>query len=282
MLRWINLILVSLGVFSATVLAEPVELLMPNKLMAKAEFRKGDSGKPAIVLMHGFLQTHEFPTIHRLIEGLSSAGFSVLAPTLTLGVSHRKQSLACEAIHTHTMGDGAKEIATWVAWLKSKKVSSIVLVGHSFGGVESLAYLSVQRDPLVHKLIAISAVEGRLKVDGPARAKLIKETRAMVKAHDKSLITEHFSFCKMYRSTPESMLSYLEWTPDRIIVEAGRLPIPTSFIMGGSDDRLGPNWIERLQQTKAKVRVIQGANHFMDGEFEFDLLDNVLLELKAL
>jgi hypothetical protein len=37
-----------------------------------------------------------------------------------------------------------------------------------------------------------------------------------------------------------------------------------------------------LRQTKAKVRVIEGANHFMDGDFEFDLLDTVLLELKAL
>lgn len=273
---------VLLAFFSASALAEPVELVLPNKLTAKAEYRKGEPGKPTVLLVHGFLQTHEFPTIHRLTEGLSSAGYGVLAPTLTLGVTHRKQSLACEAIHTHTMVGGTREIASWLEWLKAKKTTSIVLLGHSFGSVVTLAYLSSQRDPQVRKLIGVSAVEGRLKVDGALRDRLIKETRALVKAHDKQLITQQFSFCQKYRATPESMLSYLEWTPGRILNEAGRLPIQTTFIMGSRDDRLGPNWIEQLQKTKAKVRVIEGANHFMDGDFEFDMLDSVLLELKTL
>jgi hypothetical protein len=104
----------------------------------------------------------------------------------------------------------------------------------------------------------------------------------LVKEKDKHLITQQFSFCKKYRATPVSMLSYLEWTPQRIIAEAGRLQIPSTFIMGSRDDRLGPSWIDQLQKTKSKVRVIEGANHFMDGDFEFDLLDNVLLELKLL
>jgi pimeloyl-ACP methyl ester carboxylesterase len=282
MLRWIFRVLLSLAAYSSPALAELVELVMPNKLTAKAEFHKGDPAKPTVLLVHGFLQTYEFPTIYRLTEGLASAGYSVLAPTLTLGVTHRKQSLACEAIHTHTIQDGAKELAVWVDWLKARKASAIVLVGHSFGSVETLSYLSAYREPLVRKLIGVSAVEGRLKVDGPRRGKVIKETRALLKAHNKSLITEQFSFCQKYRATPESMLSYLEWTPDRIITEASRLPMPATFIMGSRDDRLGANWIERLRQTKAKVRVIEGANHFMDGDFEFDLLDTVLLELKAL
>jgi pimeloyl-ACP methyl ester carboxylesterase len=279
MARWYFLFLAA---FAVAALADPVELVLPNKLTARAEFRQGDAGKPVVLLVHGFLQTHEFPTIHRLTEGLASAGYSVLAPTLTLGVTHRKQSLACEAINTHTMTDGAKELSAWLNWLKARKLNSVVLVGHSFGSIGTLAFLITQRDPSVKKLIGISAVEGRMKVDGPARDKLIKETRALVNAHDKRLITQQFSFCQKFRATPESMLSYLEWTPERILREAGHLPIPAAFIMGSRDDRLGPNWIERLQKSKAKVRVIEGANHFMDGDFEFDLLDSVLLELKAI
>jgi pimeloyl-ACP methyl ester carboxylesterase len=180
------------------------------------------------------------------------------------------------------MGEGTTEIAAWVTWLKQRKTSAIVLVGHSFGSVETLAYLSAQRDPAVRKLIGVSAVEGRMKVDGVAREKLVQATRALVNTHDKKLITQQFSFCQKYRATPSSMLSYLVWTPDRIIAEAERIRVPTTFIMGSRDDRLGANWIERLQKSKSKVRVIQGANHFMDGDFEFDLLDTVLLELKTL
>ncbi len=279
-MRWIFLLFMM--VFAVPAYAETVEAVMPNKQMARAEFRKGDADKPTVLLMHGFLQTHEFPTIHRLTEGLSSAGYSVLAPTLTLGVSHRKQSLPCEAIHTHTMGDAGNELATWLDWLKVRKTGPVVLVGHSFGSIGTLAFLLSHRDASVRKLIGISAVEGRLKVDGAARDQLVKTLRAKVKAHNKSLVAQQFSFCQKYRASPESMLSYLEWTPERILADAGRVSSPTTFIMGSRDDRLGANWIDRLKQTKAKVRVIDGANHFMDGDFEFDLLDSVLLELKAI
>ncbi len=279
MVRWIFLALAAVAV---SAFAEPVELQMPNKVVAKAEYRAGEAGKPTVLLMHGFLQTHEFPTIQRLADGLASAGYSVLAPTLTLGVTHRKQSLACEAIHTHTIGDGAKEIAQWVNWLKARNASSIVLVGHSFGSVETLVYMSAQRDPLVRKLIGVSAVEGRLKVDGAQREKVIEELRALVKKGDKKLFTQAFSFCPKYLATPQSMLSHLEWTPERILKTASHLPIPVVFIMGSKDDRIGVNWIDQLRKSRLKVRVIEGANHFMDGDFEFDLLDNVLLELKSL
>jgi hypothetical protein len=42
--------------------AEPVTLTLPNHLVALAEYRKGADDMPAVILLHGFLQTHEFPT----------------------------------------------------------------------------------------------------------------------------------------------------------------------------------------------------------------------------
>jgi len=267
--------------FAMQAFAEPVELLLPNKLVAKAEFRSGEAGKPAILLMHGFLQTHEFPTIHRLVDGLASEGYSVLAPTLTLGVTHRKQSQACEAINVHTMADATMEVQLWVDWLKARRVSSVVLLGHSFGSVVALAYLGNQQHNPVDKLIGVSAAEGRLKTDRAQREKLITKARALVKSNSRNLMTEQLSFCQKYRATPAGMLSYLEWTPERLLREVRRQPTPTTFIMGSRDDRLGPGWIEQLKQTRAKVHVIEGANHFMDGDYEFDMLDTVLAELKT-
>jgi pimeloyl-ACP methyl ester carboxylesterase len=275
-------VFLALALVAVSAFADPVELQLPNNVVAHADYVAGEANKPTVLLLHGFLQTKEFPTIRRLADGLASAGYGVLTPTLSLGVTHRKQSVACEALHTHTMNEGSSELVQWVAWLKQRKVTSIVLVGHSFGSIETLVYLSQHRDPLVRKLIGVSAVEGRLKIDGPLRDKMISEMRALVKKGDKNLVTEQFSFCQKYRATPKSLLSYLEWTPHKIIAESSRLPIPVTFIMGSRDDRLGPNWIDQLKKTRAKVRVIEGANHFMDGDFEFDLIDNVLLELKSL
>jgi len=50
--------------------------------------------------------------------------------------------------------------------------------------------------------------------------------------------------------------------------------------MGGNDDRLGTGWVDKLKAHN-RVKIIPGANHFMDGEHEFDLLDSVLDEMKA-
>lgn len=260
--------------------AAPVELTLPNKLVANAEYREGDTNKPAVLLVHGFLQTHEFPTIHRLVEGIKDSGHSVLAPTLTLNVPHRTKSLACEAIHTHTMDDVGNEIAAWVKWLKARHKGPIILVGHSFGSVEALAYLSRRPDPAITRFIGISIVEGRLKLTERETAKLIVEMRRAAKSGQPRVVTHQFSYCQKYQATPASLLSYLEWTPKRVLGAAAKLPMPNLFIMGGRDDRLGNGWVDKLR-TRNRVEVIEGANHFMDGEHEFDLLDSVLAELKA-
>lgn len=276
-----GVLLLALCGFGLIANAAPVELTLPNKLVAKGEYREGDANKPAVLLVHGFLQTHEFPTIHRLVEGIKDSGRSVLAPTLTLGVPHRGQSLACEAIHTHTMDEVGKEIDAWVKWLKARHKGPITLVGHSFGSVEALAYLSRRPDPAITRFIGISIVEGRLKLTERETAKLITEMRAAVKTGKPRMTTHQFSFCQKYQATPASLLSYLEWTPKRVLDAAARLPMPNLFIMGGRDDRLGNGWVDKLK-TRNRVEIIEGANHFMDGEHEFDLLDAVLKELKAI
>ncbi len=265
---------------TTTALAAPVELTLWNHRVARAEFRPGDVSKPAVILLHGFLQTHEFPTIHNLTNHLASEGYTVLAPTLSLGVTHRNQGMACEALHTHTMRDDIREIQTWVAWLKKKNNNGLVLIGHSFGSVQLLAYLAGKPDPQVRKYIGISILEGQLKLDEAARNKAIRGMREMVKAKQKKMLLYAFSYCERYRSSPEGLLSYVEWTPEKILASIKHASVPIVFIMGTQDDRLGPQWIEQLKSSSAKTHLIEGASHFMDGEYEFDLLDLALAELK--
>ncbi len=260
--------------------AEPVELTMANKLVALAEYRKGTPNKPAVILLHGFLQTHDFPTVHSLVAGLVDAGYTVLAPTLTLGVTYRKQSMACEAIHTHTMRDGMEEIAAWVGWLKARHHGDIVLIGHSFGSLEAIAYLSDKHDQAVTRFIGISVIEGRLTLDAAQTAHLIAEMRLAANSGEPRVVVHQFSFCQRYQSTPKGLLSYLEWTPRRVLDAAAGLPVPSLFIMGGRDDRLGNGWVSQLK-VRSRVKIIEGANHFMDGEYEFDMIDAVLAELKV-
>lgn len=262
--------------------AEVIELALPSKLVAKAEFVQGNPSKPAVLLLHGFLQTHNFPTISRLTESLSGEGYTVLAPTLSLGSTHRSQSMACEALHTETVSDTVKELHEWVKHLKSKGYKRIVLAGHSLGNVTNVAYMNNNPDKAIVKFIGISMVEGRLKLSDKERDKLISDLRGKVHKGDRSILNNQFSFCQSLRSTPNSILSYLEWGPEKILSVLKKTGIPSTMIMGSKDDRLGADWTARLQKTRAKVIVIDGANHFMDGQYEFDLLDHVLDEVKGL
>lgn len=279
MLRWSLACLLAIACPAAH--AEIVELTLPNKLVARADFRQGEPSKPAVLLVHGFLQTHSFPTISRLADNLASESYTVLAPTVSLGVTHRNQSLACEAIHTHTVSSGVEEIAQWVKWLKAHKATRIVLAGHSMGNVYNLAYMSRSPDPAIYKLVGVSIVEGALKSGEAARPALVQKLRAMEARHGREMVEEQFSFCQKYRSTPAGLLSYVEWGPEHIIEAINKLKVPVSMIMGSRDDRLGKDWLPRLKKSHARVVIIEGANHFMDGQYEFDLIDQFLLELKS-
>lgn len=273
-----------IGLFMACCLslaatAEQIDLPLPNTLVASADYLKGDGDKPVVLILHGFLQTYNFPTVHRLADGLHSEGYSVLAPSLSLGVTYRKQSLACEAIHTHTLQDDVKEIAFWIDWLKQQGHERVVLVGHSTGSLELIAYLAGGPDPAVQKMVAISMVEGRFELAMDEYNALRDELRSLVARGENKPVMRHFSFCSKLFATPSSLVSYLDWSPDVILRAIRESSVPITIVMGSKDDRLGADWPQHLRKTGRKVQIIEGANHFMDGVYEFDLLDAILEEL---
>ncbi len=126
--------------------ADTVELKLQNGVIATADFRAGKPSRPAILLLHGFLQTRNALPISPLANTLADDGYTVLVPTLTLGINQRAQSLDCEAPHIHTKEGDVAEIGYWTDWLARKGYKSIVLIGHSSGSLEILQYVSQNPD----------------------------------------------------------------------------------------------------------------------------------------
>jgi hypothetical protein len=120
-----------------------------------------------------------------------------------------------------------------------------------------------------------------MHIPSQENAKLLSEIRMLAAKGGREIATQPFSFCQKMRASPNSLLSYLAWSPEKITREIDRARLPITFIMGGQDDRLGAGWLDKLAKTRAKLHIIKGANHFMDGEYEFDLYDLVIAELKA-
>lgn len=260
--------------------ASPVRLKMPNGVVANANYVKGAPDKPTIFLLHGFLQTHNFSTITRLSDSLSTEGYSVFSPTLTLGIPYRKQSLACEALHDHTIEDAQVEIDTWINWLKKKGHKDIVMMGHSQGSTTLLSYLANNKNKSISKFIAVSILQVTMSNDKNKNKLLTTMLKQKISEKPRVPFSRQLSFCVKYLGTPKSFYSYQLWTTEKILNEIKKLKLPLRIIMGGGDNRIRKNWIKELKSTGKPVSVIDGANHFMDGFSEFDLLERILQEIE--
>lgn len=263
-----------MSVFPVTAHAIFVQQEMRPGISANAEYLIGQRSKPAVLLLHGFLQTREFSTVTTLARGLQDEGYTVLSPTLSLNVPNRTQSLACEAVHKHGMDDDVAEIGRWVSWLKSRGHRSIVLVGHSFGSLQLLAYLDSHPDAAIKGYIGASLIEAQIGTT--PREALIAQLGARIQNKQRALVNQTLSFCRKYTSTPEGLLSYVLWDQTRVLTALKQIPVSMLLIMGDADNTLGQGWLKALQHIQTPLVIVHGGSHFMDGEHEFDLLDNTL------
>lgn len=278
-----QLFLVALIFHSNPVSSEIISETLPNKMVVTAEYKTGDPDKPAVIVLHGFLQTYTFLATHNIIEGLADLDFTVVGPNLSLGVPLRKRSLQCEAVHQHTLNDDLDEIGFWVRWLQKKGHKKVIFVGHSWGSQHALAYLTSNRDTSnIVGLVAISLVPGESNsnlVNNQLKTVGTKNINSQDALHKFVL-----SFCKNYTSTTRGYLSYAEWNDEKLlsalakITDSGK---PVFSILGSADKRLRKGWTKELSNAGSKISVVQDANHFFSSAHEFDLIDELEVALKT-
>lgn len=279
MIPFRSLLLFILIVAPHSLCAATVEIALASKVIITAEYRPGAPTKPAVLLLHGFLQTRDFPTIQRLGQGLAEEGFTVLTPTLSLGIPKRKQSLACEAIHNHSYEGDVAELATWVDWLRQRGHSAIVLVGHSFGSLQALSYAARDTSSELRAVVSLSLVDGEASTD-KARKIAVRDARARLKRGNNQLFSPEFIFCKTFPTTPSNFLSYAHWDKQKVLALLHQVETNKFVVVGGKDTRMGKNWPNQLRAQGVSVSVIENANHFFDDQHEFDLLETVLAKLQ--
>lgn len=272
---WLCLVL-SLGAHAGSA---RMTLAVAKAVEADADYWPGEADRPAVLILHGFLQTREFPTVRRLAEALADEGYTVLLPSLSLGINRRQRNLACEAIHTHSMQQDVDELRAWVDWLNERSGKPPVLVGHSSGAVQVAALLKDHGDVAVASAVLLSPPyfgEGQ----GPDRLELLRaraETDLARNPH--GLAAYPLTFCRKYVTGPAQLLSYLAWDKAALGTALVDLSVPLTVIYGEGDLRVDRPWIEGLRAGGVAVRSIDGAGHFFGAAHEFALLDEVLAVL---
>ena len=262
--------------------AQIVEAKLSTSTIATAEYKIGKPNLPAVLLLHGFLQTREYPTLARLTDALEGMGFTTLSPTLSLGISKRAKSLPCEAIHRHNMGNDIGELGFWVDWLANHGHRDIVLIGHSYGSLQILIYTTRHPNPAVRKIILLSLVDADQDINIQKTRTSLQEIKLKIAQNDQSLAPYQLSYCQRYLSSARDYLSYAEWSRGRILNDLTRIKKPVSVIMGEKDDRMGADWPNKMKLKGIDVTLVKGANHFFEAEYEFELVDIVAAQLRAI
>lgn len=253
--------------------AETVEAKLETGIIATADFRAGKPSLPAILLLHGFLQTRNALPISPLADTLADNGYTVLVPTLSLGINQRAQSLDCEAPHIHTKEGDVAEIGYWTDWLDRKGYKSIVLIGHSSGSLEILQYVSQNPSPAVKIAILTSII--------PLRSipKEVQKALASVKQtqnNGKALERYTLSYCKgNYVSPPADYLTYAASDADNTLDQFSKTKVPVEVILGKADKAMDLTWPDKIRARNISVTLLDNATHFFDGLQEFDLSDKV-------
>ena len=119
---WIGLTVLVLCGVSPAGHADTLRLKSPDGKYLNAEHHQGDRRRPAMLVLHGFLQTREFLATQSIISSLSTLGYTVIAPNLSLGVSDRRQSMQCQAPHKHRFDDDLREVGFWSSGCAAKAI----------------------------------------------------------------------------------------------------------------------------------------------------------------
>lgn len=255
---------------------EVIELEVAPGIIATANYQQGDGDKPAILFVHGWLQTREFFTIARLSDALSGSGFTILAPTLSLGINRRAKSLPCESIHSNSINDDISEIDQWATWLSNKTKKPIIIMGHSMGATELIAYLEKYPNAPVNQIVLISI--GPIGPGWPENhANYFDRKRAenTVAAGYQGISEYAIAYCEKYPTTAQNLLSFYQWDFKQLISAVSQIEILTHVIIGSEDGLIDTDLIKQLASENVSIDIIEGASHFFDKEFEFELQDVV-------
>lgn len=262
--------------------AAPIQQRLANGLVANAEFNRGSTDH-AVLVLHGFLATHQFPTITRIVTELSDQGYTVLAPTLTLGISNRVTSLPCNALHLHTFEDSSRELRWWVNWLGDQGYRDITLVGHSAGSIRILAYTLDDPHPAVRRQVLTSLVSLERLPGAKPTGTSTEQAEQWLAQGQQRVARYDVSFCHgNFTAPPAVYLSYHAWTRKRVAQALRDTRIPAVVIVGANDRRFtGGDWLQMLEASAPRLVVLNDANHFFDGMAEFALYDAIGQALQA-
>jgi esterase/lipase len=258
-------------------IADTVSVTLPSGLGAYANYREGRATQAAVIMLHGFQQTHHSEPMQSLGSSLASKGYTVLSPTLSLGVNSRSQSMACEAPHVQTIEDEVDEISYWMDWLRAKGHKKIIPIGFSSTGNLGVLLYTLKNSHLpLNKIILVGLNPQYQDAKDVQQVRSVLRDNSVSKARNLHMLTLGYCLNNL-ASTAHSYLSYVKYKDTKILELLSQTSARSELILGTADTILPANWLDQLKSVKPPVNItwLANANHFFEGTSEFDLADAV-------
>jgi pimeloyl-ACP methyl ester carboxylesterase len=283
---------------SLPVAAEEVTITHQGlKLKANLELADGKSLKDGVILMtHGTLAHGRMEIMSTLQENMKARGYNSLSINLSYGVDNRPFAMhECTAPQVHRHEDSVGEIAAWAAWLKSKGVSKIVVLGHSRGGNQTAWYASEKPDAAVKAVVLIAPgswteqylAEDYQKRFGTSLAPVLDNARKQIKAGKgkEKIAKANVVYCKDTQTTAEALVSYHGFDPHLATFDLLKKMSMTVLVIAGSDDETTPGVAEKAKPhsdgKKVQLVSIDGADHFFRDLYAEEAVDAINAFLKG-
>lgn len=197
-----------------------------------------DAGRVGVVLVHGKQGAPDQYPFAYIAQQLRNGGFVVDQPTMCWSGAR---------IYDQTLPDCMADIDASIIRLKNAGATSIVVAGHSLGGIGAIYYGSTH-DGLAG-IVAMAPAPPPAKQQNPLIVESLKEAREAIAAGQGDVVR---SFADVnngprgfvtieVRATPTVLLSFLDTSgPVNYIDDASRLKAPVLWISGTRDSSQVP------------------------------------------
>jgi glyoxylase-like metal-dependent hydrolase (beta-lactamase superfamily II)/pimeloyl-ACP methyl ester carboxylesterase len=242
----------------------------------------------AVLITHGTLAHHRMELVMALQTALAERGINSLSHTLSLGIDRRKGMYDCAQPFDAEYSDDLREIGLWAGWLTDHGASSIILLGHSRGAVETAAAAPTLTDAGVSGVVLMAPSVGgnmerrtasyKKRFDGDLAA-ILQRAAALVAAGQggEMIKVPGFLYCPDTSASARAIVSNYADHPARDIrALLPALPVP-GLIIAASDDQVVGDLASKLGDLvdgeKLRLEVVEDAGHMFLDFFAEDAAD---------
>lgn len=230
-----------------------------------------------VVITHGTMAHMDMELIINMQSLLAERGINSLAHTLSMGISRRTGAYDCSVPVRGTKQEDGADITAWFNWLKAQGATSISLMGHSRGAVQSVAAAADHALDGLSSVIMLAPSAGQSYPDYLANYdKRNKSDISILLAIAKEMISNDkgdqlmdvpgFMYCGATKMSARSLVSHFGAESSKLTKDIiASTDVPVLVVVGVNDKVVGDiatKLAPVLNGDRVQFSWIEDADHF--------------------